>query len=74
MFRCRVDFKQAPTFQSEINLEIFGRVKLSETKTQQHLTFTVPPEKPLLIDEEGNQVKSVFGPFFEGEDQSNSFF
>lgn len=27
----------------------------------------VPPAKPLLIDEEGNQVKRVFGPFFEGE-------
>lgn len=34
MFRCRVDFKQAPTFQSEINLEIFGKVKLFETKNQ----------------------------------------
>ena len=27
----------------------------------------VPPAKPLLIDEEGNQVKRVFGPFFEGD-------
>ena len=26
----------------------------------------VPPEKPLLIDEDGNQVMDVFGPFFEG--------
>ena len=25
IFRCRVDFKQAPTLHSEINLEIFGR-------------------------------------------------
>jgi len=50
IYRCRVDFKQAPTFHSEVVLEIF-----------------VPPAKPLLIDEDGNQVINNFGPFFEGE-------
>jgi len=55
IYRCRVDFKQAPTIHSEINLAIF-----------------VPPDKPVLVDEDGNQVNSFFGPFFEGEQASIS--
>ena len=66
-----MDFRQAPTFQSELNLEIFGRRYncFLETTISMYFcyVFVVPPEKPLLIDEEGNQVKRVFGPFFEGE-------
>ena len=27
----------------------------------------MPPDKPILVDEDGNQVKNKFGPFFEGE-------
>merc|ERR1719495_672612 len=50
IYRCRVDFKQAPTINSQVNLDIF-----------------VPPDKPILVDEDGNQVKNKFGPFFEGE-------
>eukprot|EP00090_Calanus_glacialis_P003293 TRINITY_DN12433_c0_g1_i2.p1 TRINITY_DN12433_c0_g1~~TRINITY_DN12433_c0_g1_i2.p1 ORF type:complete len:894 (-),score=128.32 TRINITY_DN12433_c0_g1_i2:185-2866(-) len=55
IYRCRVDFKQAPTINSEVNLAIF-----------------VPPEKPVLVDEDGNQVKTFFGPYFEGEKASIS--
>jgi hypothetical protein len=32
----------------------------------------VPPEKPVLVDEDGNQIKTFFGPYFEGERASIS--
>ena len=32
----------------------------------------MPPGKPVLVNEDGNQVKQLFGPFFEGETVSIS--
>ena len=32
----------------------------------------MPTEKPVLVDEDGNQVKTFFGPYFEGEKASIS--
>jgi len=55
VYRCRVDYKQAPTINHEVNLSVI-----------------MPPDKPILVDEDGNQVKHIFGPFFEGETVSIS--
>ena len=45
--------------------KIFGNRK-TKIKNPKIFLLLVPPEKPLLIDEDGNQVMDVFGPFFEG--------
>lgn len=50
LYRCRVDYKQAPTTHWEVSLEIF-----------------VPPSKPVLVGEEGNQINKIIGTFFEGD-------
>lgn len=65
-YRCRVDFKKARTVNTVISLKVIGEsfASLACDGTDWR---AVPPDEPVITDEEGNELKGLVGPYNEGE-------
>ena len=63
LYRCRVDYGQAPTKIETIKLSILG---ISTTTTISTDFCSVPPSPPLIYDVHDIKLSSVIGPFHIG--------
>ena len=70
--RCRVDFRDAPSSNSFLNLDIIGE----NIVTEHNLFVLIPslwsvlPKKVVIFDEKWSERNTFVGPYLEGDDMN----
>ena len=70
-YRCRADFYRAPTTISHMRLDVIGMVPFGfgifSIFSFILISISVPPQKPKIHDERGQEVRLKLGPYRIGD-------